>query len=54
MKEVDSGQLYQIKGIREAKLLWIIPIEIEVTIDIDIHAGEIITEERPWWGFLTS
>lgn len=54
LKEFDGEQLYQIKGIRESKLLWVIPIEIEVTIDIDIHTGEIITEERPWWGFLTS
>ena len=54
LKEFDGEQLYQIKGIRESKLLWIIPVEIDVTIDIDIHTGEIITEERPWWGFLTS
>jgi len=54
VKEVDSEPVYQVKGVREAKLLWVIPIDMEVTMNIDIATGAVKTVETPWWGFLAS
>jgi len=53
VKEVNSEPVYQVKGVREAKLLWIIPVDMQVTVNIDA-TGAIETVETPWWGFLAS
>ena len=54
VKEVNNEPVYQIKGVREARLLWVIPIDMEVTVNIDITTGAVKTVETPWWGFLAS
>jgi len=54
VKEVNSEPVYQVKGVREAKLLWVIPVDMEVTMNIDITTGAVKTVETPWWGFLAS
>jgi hypothetical protein len=54
VKEVNNEPVYQIKGVREAKLLWVIPVDMEITMNIDITTGAVKTVETPWWGFLTS
>jgi hypothetical protein len=54
LKEVEGKQVFQVKGVREGKLLWFIPIDIDVTVDIDVTMGSVNIVDRPWWGFLTS
>lgn len=51
---MDSKPFYQVEGVRSAKLLGIISVDIDVTLQIDIDTGAITTIHEPWWGFLVS
>ena len=54
LKEVDNKPIYQVKGVREAKLLWIIPVDMAVTVNVDADSETAEIVHTPWWGFLTS
>lgn len=52
LKEFNNKPVYQVKGTRESKLLWFIPVDMDVTIHLDAGTGAEEKIERPWWGFL--
>ena len=54
LKEIEGKQICQVKGVREAKLLWFIPVNMDVTVNVDTAVGSVETVETPWWGFLTT
>lgn len=54
LKEVNDKQVYQVKGVKEAKLLWVIPVDMEITVNINMDTGAIENMEKPWWGFLAT
>ncbi len=51
---VDNKPIYKVKGVKNAKLLGIISVDMDVTLQIDIDTGEIQAIQEPWWGFLVS
>lgn len=61
LSKVDSLELkdnekpvYEIKGVKESKLLWLIPVNMEVAVHINAETGATEKIEKPWWGFLAS
>lgn len=44
--------VYEIQAVQKAKLLWIIPIELEIKTTVNAQTGEVGRIERPWWSFL--
>lgn len=58
--EVDEIELrvenripvYEIRGTRNADLLFIIPVTLEVISIVNVQTGEIIEEKTPFWSFL--
>lgn len=53
VKLQDRGKpIYKIQGTMESKLLWFIPVDMEVISYIDAETGAIEEIEKPWWGFL--
>lgn len=53
LKSKDLTPIYEIKGVKEEKLLGIFSVKETVTIQVDAITGEKIHIKEPWWGFLT-
>lgn len=54
LKEFNNKPVYRVNGIRESKLLWFVPVDMDVTVHLDAVTGSIEEMEKPWWGFLSS
>lgn len=51
--EIKSGSsVYSVKGFRDARILWIFPVKLNMEIKIDTATGQIKEIEKPWWSFL--
>ncbi len=49
----DSGRpAYFVKGTKQAKLFFVIPISMEIETNVDAETGEIISMNKPWWSFI--
>ncbi len=46
--------VYLIRSARQAKLLFFMPVSIEVQTDVDAETGNVISVSKPWWSFLAS
>lgn len=51
--ENETNASYKIEGIRKARLLGIIPVELRVRARVSAETGDVIKVEKPWWSFLT-
>ncbi|HLC51297.1 MAG TPA: PepSY domain-containing protein [archaeon] len=51
LKKVEGILQYEIDGTKDARFLWIIPVELDATVQVDAASGNVIKEEvqRPWW-----
>ncbi len=54
LKEYNNKPVYQVNGVRESKLLWFIPVDMDVTVHLNAETGSVEKMEKPWWGFLAS
>jgi len=45
--------VYSVVGMKQAKLLFIIPVLMEVKTEVDAETGKVISVNKPWWSFLT-
>jgi len=43
---------YVVQARLPKKLLGLIPVEMDITSEINASSGEIIREDKPWWSFL--
>ena len=53
--EVDddgTAPVYRVKGYEEGKLLWIFPITVPVSVEVDASGGKVAEVRKPWWSFL--
>lgn len=53
LREKSQKPVYSVTGARQAKLLFFIPVLMQVQTDVDAETGNIISVSRPWWSFLT-
>ncbi|RLI86120.1 MAG: hypothetical protein DRO76_04410 [Candidatus Altiarchaeales archaeon] len=44
--------VYSVKGIKQARLLFIIPVSMEIETKIDAETKDVISVNKPWWSFL--
>lgn len=54
LKEENSKAIYALKTGESRKLFGFIPVQIEKTTNADAANGNIISEKRPWWSFLST
>jgi len=52
LKTEEQRPVYTVQGIREAKLLFFIPVSVQTTVKIDATSGEKVSIQKPWWSFL--
>ncbi len=54
LKTEENRVLYQVDGVKPARLLFLIPISINIQTDIDAASGKVENVKSPWWGVLAS
>lgn len=53
LKKEKEKPVYSVKGIRKAKLFFLIPVILKIEIKIDAQTNNILLVKKPWWSFLT-
>ncbi|RMD66993.1 hypothetical protein D6817_02810 [Candidatus Pacearchaeota archaeon] len=51
-KQEDGKPSYEITGIKQGRLFFLIPVHIYVKTEIDAKTGKVENIEKPWWSFL--
>ncbi|MCD6528344.1 DUF333 domain-containing protein [bacterium] len=52
LKTENNNPIYEVKGEKEGKLLFVFPIKLKLSLKIDAKEGKILKIKRPWWSFL--
>jgi hypothetical protein len=47
--EENGKPIYSIRGTKEARILFIIPVSMEIETNVDAESGEVISVNKPWW-----
>lgn len=45
--------VYSVVGMKQTKLLFIIPVLMGVKTEVDAETGKVISVSKPWWSFLS-
>ena len=53
LKTKAETPVYAASGVKRARLLGVIPVNVAVKTEINAASGEIISVQKPWWSFLT-
>jgi len=49
----DKGRLvYRLRVKTERRVLWVLPVSSDDTLDVDAETGDVKEYSRPWWSFL--
>ena len=54
MATEDGKAVYSANGTEKRNLLAVIPVTIDKTVKVDAGNGNVISEDKPWWSFLTT
>lgn len=54
LKSEENKVLYHVDGIKPARLLFLIPVSINMQTDIDAASGKVENIKSPWWSILAS
>jgi hypothetical protein len=54
LKAEENKVLYQVNGVKPARLLFLIPVSINIQTDIDAASGKVENVKSPWWSALAS
>lgn len=52
LKEESQKSVYSVKGIKQARILFIFPVSLEIETKVNAETGKIISVKKPWWSFL--
>ena len=52
LNEESENAVYSVIGTKKAKVLMVFPADMKVEAKVSAETGEIISMEKPWWGFL--
>ena len=53
LKEESQQPIYSVKGTKQAKLLFVIPVSMQIETKVSAESGNVISVKKPWWSFLT-
>jgi len=52
LKVEAEKPVYSVKGIKQARLLFIIPVSMEIETKVDAETRDVISVNKPWWSSL--
>ena len=51
-EEQNGKNIYVVEGSKRKRILFLIPVNLNIKTQIDAETGEIISTKKPWWSFL--
>jgi len=54
IKEENAMPIYSVNGTQQAKLLFIIPVSMDIQAKVNAQNGQVISSVKPWWNVFTS
>lgn len=52
LREESQKPIYSVKGVKQARLFFIIPVSMEIETKVDAETSNVISVNKPWWSFL--
>jgi hypothetical protein len=52
IKEETMKPIYSVTGTKDARILFIIPVSMEIETKVDAETGDVFSINKPWWSFL--
>ncbi len=52
LKSAAGKPMYRIEGARQGRLFYIIPVIMDITVEIDASTGDVIGVDEPWWSMI--
>jgi len=53
--KLENGKpVYESVSTVNSKVLWFLPVQMEVKSKINAENGKLVSEQKPWWAFLTT
>lgn len=52
LREESQQPIYSVKGTKQAKLFFIIPVSMQIETKVSAESGNVISVKKPWWSFL--
>lgn len=52
LKEESQKPVYSVKGTKQARILFIFPVRLEVETKVSAETGRVVSVKKPWWSFL--
>jgi len=54
LKSVEQEPVYEVIATKEVRILGLVPVSIDIEMQVNASNGEIEITKKPWWGFLCS
>lgn len=56
LKEIGGGTMavYEVRGEKQGKLFGLFKVKANVSVQVSVESGAIVTTKKPWWAFLAS
>jgi uncharacterized membrane protein YkoI len=54
LKGDGQEPVYEVIATKEARILGLVPVSMDLEMEVDASNGEIEVTKKPWWGFLCS
>lgn len=54
LRMVENAPMYQVREERTVRLFGLIPLEMNITTNVNAETGNIRDIEKPWWSFFAS
>lgn len=48
----EEKPVYKVRGNKSARIIGLVPVIMEIEVEIDIETGETTAVRKPWWAFL--
>jgi len=52
--KLTSEAVYEVTSVKESKMLWVVPAQVQIQSQVNAENGELLSEEKPWWNFLVT
>lgn len=52
LKEESQQPIYSVNGTKQVKLLFVIPVLMQIETKVSAETGNVISVNKPWWSFL--
>ena len=50
--EESQQPIYSVKGTKQARLFFVIPVSVQIETKVSAESGNVISVKKPWWSFL--